>query len=63
VGQPLAERSQHRALLNRRAHEVMTRRPVTVFCLSRNWNLPSRGLAAILSRRITHASSAPALYP
>src|SRR4051794_7511413 len=34
-----------------------------LFCLSRNWNLPSRELAAILSRRNTHASTTPALYP
>ena len=33
-----------------------------VFCLSRNWNLPSRELAAILSRRNHHASYTPALH-
>ena len=33
-----------------------------VFCLSRNWNLPSRELAAILSRRNTHASATSSLH-
>jgi hypothetical protein len=28
--------------------------PEFLFCLSRNWTLPSRELAAILSRRRTH---------
>jgi hypothetical protein len=34
---------------------------VRLFCLSRNWNLPSRELAAILSRRKTHDPETPAL--
>jgi prevent-host-death family protein len=32
-----------------------------LFCLSRNWNLPSRELAAILSRRNTHAPATSSL--
>src|SRR5262249_13023485 len=37
--------------------------PGPVFCLIRNWNLPSRELAAILSRRTTHDSPASVLHP
>jgi SAM-dependent methyltransferase len=33
-----------------------------VYCLYPNWNLPSRELAAILSRRISHDSPTPALH-
>jgi hypothetical protein len=34
-----------------------------LYCLNPNWNLPSRELAAILSRRIIHGSPTPALHP
>jgi hypothetical protein len=37
--------------------------PLNVFCPSRNWSLPSRELAAILSRRNTHDPRTPALRP
>src|SRR5947209_197965 len=40
-----------------------SRTHAALFCLSRNWNLPSRELAAILSRRNSHAPGTSPLYP
>src|SRR5262249_37840820 len=43
--------------------KVQFLRPLVVmFCLSRNWNLPPRELAGILSRRNSHGPTPPSLH-
>ena len=48
--------------ITRNKLELRKERVKLVFCLSRNRNLPSRELAAILSRRNIHDPATPSLH-